>query len=300
MTDLTLRGLSPEMLVRLGDEAIRAGEYRLARTLFQSAWAASPNIPTASRLGLLQTLNLAETPKLFDVLQAAEAAGINAFVGSGLATWHKMVPGMEDVRFRELVDRHAKLLPLANWHWNLGVVVWAVRQARHLPGDFVELGVFRGHTTLFVAEYLDFADWPKRWRLYDTFAGIPEDQLDPGWENANADAYSSYGYEEVRARFAHFPNIEVIQGRVPEILAERPPGQIAFLHVDLTNTVAEIAALDALYDQITPGGVIVFDDFCWSVAKAQYAAEKAWFERRGLSVLALPTGQGLFVKPAAG
>lgn len=300
MADLTLNDVSPEVLVRLGDEAIRAGQYRLARTLFQSAWAERPEIPTASRLGLLQTVNLAETPKLFEVLKSAEAAGPNAFVGSGLATWQKMVPGMEDARFRELVERHAKLLPLSNWHWNLGVVVWAVRQARGLAGDFVELGVFRGHTTLFVAEYLNFAAWPKRWLLYDTFAGIPADQLDPGWEGANAMAYSSYSYDEVRARFAHIANIEVIQGRVPEVLTERPPGQIAFLHVDLNNTTAEIAALDALYDQIIPGGVIVFDDFCWSVARAQYAAEKAWFERRGLSVLALPTGQGLFVKPVAG
>lgn len=179
------------------------------------------------------------------------------------------------------------------------MILWAVRQARLVEGDFVELGVFKGHTTLFAAEYLEFQTWDRRWFLYDTFEGIPEDQLDPGLEETNKLIYDgTFSFEEVLDRFSGFPNIAVIKGRVPEILAENSPPKIAFLHVDLNNTVAEIAALDALYDRIAPGGVIVFDDYGWATARAQHDAENAWFAARGLYILPLPTGQGLFIKPA--
>jgi predicted O-methyltransferase YrrM len=96
---------------------------------------------------------------------------------------------------------------------------------------------------------------------------------------------------------SHTPNIQVIKGRVPEILREGCPDQIAFLHIDMNSAVAEIAALDFLYDRITPGGVIVFDDFGWFSAVEQHHAERRWMTARGLHILEMPTGQGLFVKP---
>lgn len=41
---------------------------------------------------------------------------------------------------------------------------------------------------------------------------------------------------------------------------------------------------------------MVFDDFGWASARAQFNAEVAWSEARGVKILPLPTGQGLLVK----
>jgi O-methyltransferase len=68
------------------------------------------------------------------------------------------------------------------------------------------------------------------------------------------------------------------------------------MHIDLNNSTAEVGALNALYERMSPGAVIVFDDFGWQSAHAQFKAESEWFASRGLAVLPLPTGQGLFVK----
>lgn len=236
---------------------------------------------------------------MLDIMAALKEFPTTGFVSDGLATWMKILPFFEDSRFLKIAGRHEGLLPIPNWHWNLQTVLWAARQVATIPGDFVELGVFRGHTTLFVADYLEFADLDRTWRLYDTFDGIPDDQLDANWAANNQKAYrGAFTFEEVRDRFAAFPNIRVVKGRVPEVLTgDDLPEKIAFLHMDLNNSTAEIAALDLLYDRLSPGGVIVFDDYCWEASRAQHDAEKAWFAERGLHILPMPTGQGVFIKP---
>jgi hypothetical protein len=255
----------------------------------------SPPQSLRSRIGLALAPNPRTLASLEALVALERAAPQTLFVGEGLATWKKSPPFSRDRRFMDLVEEHAGLLPIANWHWNLNTAVWAAEQAREIDGDFVELGVFRGHTTRFVADYLGFQDWPKTWFLYDTFEGIPGDQVDPGWGDVNR-AYGDYSVEEVRARFADFPNIRVVKGRVPEVLGETCPERIAFLHVDLNNVTAEIQALEALWDRVSAGGVVLFDDFGWDIAAAQQQAETAWVREHGGTILALPTGQGLLVK----
>lgn len=291
--------LSPDALLARAEQLLRDGYFAQAVKVVDQATAAlGPARADVAGLRGLAASPSRSTQTLLDVLGALQAHRRSAFASDGLVTWRKILPFLEDARFRALAQIHADLLPIPNWHWNLQTVLWAAQQALGVDGDFVELGVFRGHTSLFVAEYLDFADQPRTWRLYDTFEGIPDDQLDPGWAERNRRAYGEgvFSFEEVRDRFAHIPNIRVIQGRVPEVLHRDSPQKIAFLHVDLNNSTAEIAALDLLFERISPGGIVVFDDYCWEPSRAQHEAEKAWFARRGLHVLPLPTGQGLFVK----
>ncbi len=302
LTRFVFDDLTVDQMMGMADGLLRAGQYDLAQKLY----GALQKVTEGRKADVVVRRGLAsnprrQTPIYLDLLDALKSYNGSAFVSEGLATWNKILPFFHDPRFSTLVTRHAHLLPIPNWHWNLQTIAWAARQAGHVPGDFMELGVFRGHTTLFAADYLGFADWPKTWWLYDTFEGIPEDQLDKGWEGPNKVTYGgTYSFEEVRDRFEPFPNIRVVQGRVPEILTEQAPEQIAFLHMDLNNATAEIAALDALFDRISPGGVIVFDDYCWQASRIQHEAEKAWFAARGLQILPLPTGQGVFVKGAGG
>jgi hypothetical protein len=303
MSQLVIDNPPAELLVQIGDAVFANGSAEAAVSLYEQALEASkpafkPRI--VARIGLANTKSRAGRP-LLKLLQHLEAEfpDASAFVSPGMAVWFKTNSFIDDRRFMALVEKHQSLLPIPNWHWNLDTALWAAWQCRDVPGDFVELGVFRGHTTLFLAEYLEFQTQPRRWFLYDTFEGIPEDQLNQGWAEMNTNAYrGKFSFEEVRDRFAAFPNIEVIKGRVPEILDERCPERIAFIHLDLNSAVAEIAALDRLYDRLSPGGVILMDDYCWRVAREQHVAERAWFQKRGLRVLNMPTGQGVFVKGA--
>jgi O-methyltransferase len=302
MASLQFQDVSNAQLIAMSDGLMNSGDcptaVQLLRFALRQASDPKEQQRIRTRLGMMTNPNK-RTPHLLRMLKELEAQNYeNPFVADGMATWLKTLPFAEDAKFQQLADKHSGLLPIANWHWNLSVALWAVQACKPLKGDYIELGVFKGHTTLFCAEYVGFADWDRRWWLYDTFEGIPKDQQAPGWEAINKRTYEGkYSFEEVRDRFASIPNIVVKKGRVPEVLLEECPDTIAFLHIDLNNAPAEIGALELLFDRMAPGGVILFDDYCWATTKAQHDAEKIWFAKRDLHVLPLPTGQGIFVNP---
>jgi hypothetical protein len=301
-------------LMLVGDAFLAAHDYGAALNCYK---ACTPNIiqdqmDLLARTSLLEgwqdksTLQLAVNA---DVLLALSAIlkryrydGVGqVFVGaSGIASYGRTAGFLKDARLRELSEKYSHLMPLPGWQWNLETVVWAIRHALQLPGDFAELGVFKGHTSITMADYFDFSVIPKRWYLYDTFDGIPDDQIDSdSWKVANQVYKGTYSFEQVSDTFSSFENISVIKGRVPDILEETCPSQISFLHVDLNNASAEREALEFLYDDhIVPGGVIIFDDYGWTVSEAQYIALNQWADGKGLKILELPTGQGLLMKPA--
>jgi O-methyltransferase len=176
----------------------------------------------------------------------------------------------------------------------LNTLAWAGTHALQIGGDFVECGVYKGFCSAFLADYLNFSAVAKSYYLYDTFAGIPED-FDS--ESNDHPSLAEPGlYESVRDRFASYPNVHVVRGVVPETLHEIGPEKIAFLHLDMNSSKSEIAALEVLFERVSPGGIIVFDDYGWSAYRAQQIAEDKFVQDRGYRILELPTGQGLLFK----
>ena len=95
---------------------------------------------------------------------------------------------------------------------------------------------------------------------------------------------------------ADVPRARVIRGAVPDSFAQGVPERISFLHIDMNSAPPEIAALEYLFDRVSPGGVIVLDDYGYIPYRAQRDAERPWFAERGYDVIELPTSQGLVIK----
>lgn len=218
------------------------------------------------------------------------------FAGDMLIALEKNMGFMEDPRFVAAVDAQRPDAQEASLLWRLHVLCWCARNALRLEGDFVECGVYRGFSTAVAARYLEFGACDKTWHLYDTFAGIPADQLDAGHVSP-APYQDPTLHDAVVRRFAGYANIAVHQGRVPEVLLENAPARIAFLHLDMNSSKAEVGALEVLYDRLVPGAYVLLDDYGWHAYRQQKIAEDAFFDQRGCKVLELPTGQGMVVKP---
>src|SRR4051812_21547481 len=106
--------------------------------------------------------------------------------------------------------------------WRIHILLWAAAHAVRLPGDFVECGVNTGITSLAVCDYLDFNSTGKSFWLFDTFSGIPQEQISArerelGRSRENAVLYGEC-YELARANFEPYVRARLVRGRVPDTL----------------------------------------------------------------------------------
>ena len=104
-------------------------------------------------------------------------------------------------------------------------------------------------------------------------------------------------YERVRKKFLDYPQVRLMKGLIPEVFASGCAERIAYLHIDLNQAPAEVAALEHLFDRMVPGAILILDDYEWSgIYREQKLAEDIWFEPRRYRVMPLPTGQGIVIK----
>jgi len=177
--------------------------------------------------------------------------------------------------------------------------VLAADKASRLKGDFIECGVNRGGYSRAVMHFVDFPRLGKTFYLLDTFHGL-EDKLisDAERKRGIPQVYSYYEecYEAVCRTFEGFRTV-IVRGVVPETLPSVKAAKVCYLSIDMNCAAPEIAAAEYFWDKLVPGAVIVLDDYGWKIHYEQKEKFDRFAARKGVRVLALPTGQGLIFKP---
>jgi hypothetical protein len=175
--------------------------------------------------------------------------------------------------------------------WRRYILACAAYHAVHLDGDFVECGCYRGVGIKTVVDYLGGPAFSRTFWGYDLF------EHTPGMEHHAMADHGPGLADEIRTKFAAYPQVNIVQGEIPAVFAGQSPERISYLHIDLNQATAEIAALDALFDRVVPSGMVILDDYEWAgVYRRQKLSEDPWFSARGYRVMPLPTGQGLVIK----
>jgi O-methyltransferase len=182
-------------------------------------------------------------------------------------------------------------------HWRAYVACWAATQAMQIEGDFVECGVNRGGLARTVLEFVDLSHSGRSFYLLDTYRGLVADLLTP--EELTL-GIKPGGYEEclsdVRQTFAPFPCCIIVPGTVPDTLVQIKSKKIAYLSIDMNCVTPEIAAATTLWPRMSPGAVMLLDDYGWEGHEIQKRAFDEFAASKGTLVLPLPTGQGIIVK----
>lgn len=228
-----------------------------------------------------------------------------SYNADGLATVHD-ASFLADPRFREAYRSGAhsghRICPPEQLHieWRVYICCWAAMHAAQLPGDFAECGVSTGVVSLAVCRYVGFEKLRKTFWLFDTYGGIPEDQVTDGERplalSKNQRHYFD-SYELVKDNFSDYPNVRLVQGRLPDALDEAAPEALAYLHVDMNIAYPEVETSRRLWDRVTRGGVVVYDDYASPAHAEQKRALDVFAAERGVEILSLPTGQGLLLRP---
>lgn len=222
-----------------------------------------------------------------------------SFFNDGLATIHNS----DFLKSPEFQSAYAAGHATGSWRgavplWRLHVALWAVSTCERIEGDFVECGVYRGGMARAIVEYLKFEKLDRRYFLFDTFRGLVNEQLSQAERDG---AGRAEDYEEsldaVHATFREFPNVVLVPGAIPDSLSTVPIEKVAFLHIDLNCAAPEIAAAEYFWDKLSPGAMVLLDDYGYRGYLPQKEAMDAFAKSKGISILSLPTGQGLWIKP---
>jgi hypothetical protein len=192
-----------------------------------------------------------------------------------------------------------------HFEWRLHVALWAASCALQVPGDFVECGVNAGFISSAIMQRLCWGKVAKHFYLIDTFAGpvtsqfsseeIQRGRLKVAQDHIAAGAYET-NIDRVRANFSEWPNAAVIQGAVPDILPLVDVSSVAFLHLDMNCAYPERAALEYFWNRLSPGALVLLDDYAYHGYESQTEAIDGLARSLGFDVLSLPTGQGMIRK----
>lgn len=214
---------------------------------------------------------------------------------------------MDDPDFRRAYARGVKAAGQDyGWYWRVHIGLWAAYNGSRIAGDFVECGVHHGFLSSAVMEYLNWNATGRTFHLLDTFGGLDEqlmsaEDVASGGVERNRRALASGTFtgllDKVRANFAEWQNVNIVPGRVPDTLPATGEGPIAYLHIDMNCSPPEVAAFDYFWDRLSPGAVILLDDYAYGGFASQKHAMDAATAAKGIKVASLPTGQGIIIKP---
>jgi hypothetical protein len=156
------------------------------------------------------------------------------------------------------------------------------RMTVDLPGDIVELGVFRGASLMTWANLLEIRNMGDRQKQvfgFDNWSGFKALHAKDGKEDKRVDkvgggfegsAYEAALEDAIRIfdadRFIpHKARVKLIKGdiekTVPQFVRDNPGLRLSLLHFDCDVYVPTMVGLEHFWPLVVPGGVVVFDEY---------------------------------------
>jgi hypothetical protein len=165
--------------------------------------------------------------------------------------------------------------------------------ANNLEGDVIELGTYRGGTTVFIAKTLQHFKGNRNFYSFDTFSGFPTRSsiLDIFEE----EEYYQNDYDTVEG-YCSLHNIQLIKGDILNTISIINGKKIAFSFFDTDNYTPTRFALEKIFDATIPNGILAFDHYYspnWSKTVGERIAIKEVLESKRVFNL---FGTGIFIK----
>lgn len=200
----------------------------------------------------------------------------------------------------------------------IGALIEATRYVTRarVPGAIVECGVWRGGSMEAVAlTLLALGDSDRELHLFDTFEGMPPPTTHDTRTTASGPVsaeqllaesdkdsrmWAVAGLDDVKQVMAGtgYPagKVHFHVGLVEDTTPAQAPETIAILRLDTDWYASTKHELEHLYHRLSPGGVLVLDDYGdWDGARK---ATVEWLEETGAPIFLAPMGSGrIAVKP---
>ena len=156
-------------------------------------------------------------------------------------------------------------------------------KTNEIHGDVIELGTYKGGTTVIMARFLNRLNSKKKIYTYDTFAGFPYSEsgtsstvkLSTGEIVNKMDLFKDVNLQHVLKKFKKFEiedRIKTFQGSFEKTLPELVNEKFSLGLVDCDIYESALVCLKYIWPRMTKGGIMVFDDYNtqkdWALKKA--------------------------------
>ena len=142
--------------------------------------------------------------------------------------------------------------------------LWSLAgQMASVPGDFLEVGVWRGGSAALVAmRFRQTAAASRRAILCDTFTGVALAGDMDGTYRGGEHADTSVATVEALFQRCELPAPTINVGIFPQdTLAEIDSTALSLVHIDVDVYESALNATEAIWARVSKGGVVVFDDY---------------------------------------
>ncbi len=141
----------------------------------------------------------------------------------------------------------------------------ALTERAQLDGAVLEVGCFRGATTVVACQTLRDLGAKKRYVCVDTFAGFVEEQFVTDVEHGTPESFRTGFAENPREMFDRtmrhfgFP-VESIEADICTLDPERLPATVSVCLMDVDLAVPIREGLELVLPRMVPGGIMLVDD----------------------------------------
>jgi hypothetical protein len=161
------------------------------------------------------------------------------------------------------------------------------KSCANLEGDAAEFGVYRGG----VARIISSVMRPKTTHLFDTFQGLPK----PGEFDQMREGALAANETEVR-KFLKNSSVEFHVGFFPDTTKGLEDKRFCFVHSDADLYESTKAACEFFYPRLTPGAIMLFDDYGFSATQGCTKAVDEFFASKPENIIYLTTCHAFIIK----
>lgn len=149
----------------------------------------------------------------------------------------------------------------------LGMATWLefVKQTEGLDGDILELGIYRGGTTIMTAKFLQKLGSKRKIYACDAFIGLPNEDKFSLWGKDAKGMYADTSADLVLKKFKKFEvndKIFLVDGLFEDTLYQKlHEKKFSLVLVDCDIYDATKLGMEFVYPRLVKGGIIMFDDY---------------------------------------
>lgn len=145
---------------------------------------------------------------------------------------------------------------------------------RNIDGEFAECGCWKGHSAYIISTILARHRFSRSFHIFDSFEGglsdkTSEDMSDYARQTKEEAEFEKNWFsstiDDLKRALTGFDFIEIYKGWIPERFHEVEHKQFSFVHVDVDLYQPTLDSLKFFYPRLMPGGIIVVDDYGYSV-----------------------------------